>query len=197
MKVSRKKINNILIYYGGTVILIFIFFYCFYKKYENFYGAPKGKGVKVGYGIPVYVDPTKMATKNKLSNPNQVAVCLNGQYTDATQANGALVQQARVVKQKGLDNTNQKSVSVNNITDEFFKEYISLYFTEQELFDSFKNTIIHLSDTKQNIIWEKIVPNWPKDNTFNDKNFEEYIRNFDNSFNLINMKFTYFDFDTF
>lgn len=77
-------------------------------------GAPKGKGVKVGYKVQVSVDATKMATKNKLSTPNQVAVCLNGQYTDATQANGALVQQATAVKQHGVANTNGKPVKSNS-----------------------------------------------------------------------------------
>ena len=77
-------------------------------------GAPKGKGVKVGYNVQVSVDATKMATQNKLSTPNQVAICLNGQYRDTTQANGALVQQATAVKQNGVANTNGKRVKSNS-----------------------------------------------------------------------------------
>lgn len=186
MKVSRKKINNILIYYGGTVILILIFFYFFYKKYENFYGAPKSKGVKVGNNVPVSIKPVQMAATLKLSTPNQVAICLNGQYRDTTQANSTLFQKAKEVKQYGVVNTINNNSPINNIiyikNKNKFKNYIKNLKepTLNSLISLMNNIIINLPDWKQNIIWEKIVPDWPKNNIdIDDNEFKEYISNFD------------------
>ena len=152
MKLLKKFFNKRLIWGGGILILICIIVYflntIYYKEY---FIAPKGKGVRKNYNVPVDVTGIKPATGGKMAESNQVAASLNNQYENPTSADASLSAKAADIHQNSVAYTSGMSTKARPI---LMLNLASLDNTYQSLNDY---VISNISETQYNEYSDKFT----------------------------------------